>query len=257
MQEVKYESVSTGEQRVVGQMLNATVSGRPMFASVDVDLQGDQAVVARTGTLLTMDTTLQMSTWCHGGCWQGLQRHCAGESFCMNTYAGTGKVGFHFPVPGDVMCFGVTPGNGWILSKGAFLSGSHNLKVNARFAGFCACLFSGEGPFLTHVECGEGGAPGMFFAGGFGSIVRHDVAPGAVLLVEHGLFFAAHENTKLRVRTFGGLKTFCCSGEGFVMRFQGPCTVFTQSRDPSLLREPEDKQVDGDGGGSPIQPPGM
>jgi len=255
MQEVKYESVSTGEQRVVGQMLSATVSGRPMFASVDVDLQGDQAVVARTGSLLTMDTTLKMTTSIHNGCWQGLQRHCSGESCCMNTYTGTGKVGFHFALPGDLMCFGVAPGAGWILAKGSFIAGSHNLKVNARFAGFCACLFSGEGPLLTHVECGAQGSPGMFFAGGFGSIVRHDVAPGAILLVEHGLFFAAHESTKLRVRTFGGLKTFCCSGEGFIMRFQGPCTVFTQSRDPSLLRPPEDKQVDRDG--AAIQPQGV
>ena len=111
VQEVKYESVATGEQRVfellpvchsefgyrlqvVGQMLNATVSGRPLFASVDVDLQGDQAVVARTGSLLTMDSahaqlmmfadrvvraaTLKMVTGIHGGCWQGLQRHCSG-----------------------------------------------------------------------------------------------------------------------------------------------------------------------------------
>jgi len=58
-------------------------------------------------------------------------------------------------------------GNGWIVNKGV-IAGSHNLKVrllflflvsvflmfifqvNARFAGFCACLFSGEGPLLTH-----------------------------------------------------------------------------------------------------------
>jgi len=242
--EVKYDSTAMGEQRVVGQMLNAVVSGRPMFASVDVDLAGDKAVVSNGGSLLTMDTALTMETGCHGGCWQGIQRECAGESCCMNTYTGVGKVGFHYPLPGDLMSFGVTPGNGWILAKGAFISGSKELKVNARFAGLCACFFSGEGPFLTHVECDQGGAPGMFFAGGFGSIIRHDVQPGTILLVDHGLFFAAHESTRLRVRMFGGLKTCCCSGEGFVMRFQGPCTVFTQSRDPTMLRRAEERTVE-------------
>jgi len=220
------------------------------------------------------------------------------------------------------MCFGVDTRQRLDRQQGGFIAGSPQpqsallflflfcvsyvsySRSTRDFAGFCACLFSGEGPLLTHVECGTGGAPGMFFrwrirfyCGASDApscrvsaavpdyfVFSDTTLPRAPFCWWTRLFFAAHEaarlavlvrvhgphvcvcfqSTRLRVRTFGGLKTFCCSGEGFVMRFQGtpiacacaslplltlvsntssgPCTVFTQSRDPSILRPPEDKQ---------------
>jgi len=230
------------------EMLKGIVSGRPMFASVDIDLENGQGVVADAGSLLWMDGALQIETEIFGGCLQGCARECAGETCCMNIYRGQGKLGLGYHVPGDLMSFGVTPGGGWILSRKAFLCGTTNLHISARFIGLCACLFAGEGPFMTHVYAKEGN--GMFFGGGYGSIVRHDIPMGQTFFVDHGLFFAAHESTKIRVQIAGGLKTFCCTGEGFVMKFIGPCVIFTQSRDPSILRPPEDKNM-GDQPGVP------
>jgi len=222
--------------------LRGIVSGRPMFASVDVDLQEGQQVLADGGSLLWMDGGMPMETECVGGLLNSIGRCCAGESCCLNRYTGPGKISLGFSLPGDMMCFAVGPGAGWILSKGAFVAGSNNITITARFAGLCACIFSGEGPFLTHITCKDG--QGMFYAGGFGSIRRHDIAAGQVFIVDHGLFFAAHEATRLSVAPIGGLKTTCCSGEGIVMRFNGPCTIFTQSRDPSLFNPiPEAAQV--------------
>jgi len=222
------------------EVLKGIVSGRPMFASVDVELENNGKIVCDAGSLLWMDSTLQMETEMFNGCCQGLARECSAESCCMNIYTGNGKIGLGYHVPGDMMSFGVTPGGGWVLAKGSFLAGTVNLNISSRFIGLCACLFSGQGPFLTHVYSKQGN--GMFFAGGFGSIVRHDIPAGQTFFVDHGLFFAAHEKTKIRVQPLGGLKTFCCTGEGFVMKFIGPCVIFTQSRDPSILTPPEPKQ---------------
>ena len=137
------------------------------------------------------------------------------------------------------MCFGVTPGNGWILNKGAFIAGSHNLKVcplclrslvlfcvfivlrllfcrstrglrvsvracsaakvrcsrtwNAARAARLECFSLAVSVRLWSVPCH---LSFLLFAAGFPlscCVQRHDVAPGAILLVEHGLFFAAHE----------------------------------------------------------------
>jgi len=224
---------------------------------VDIDLQRDQKVVADGQTLLWMDGQLEMETSCHGGCCAATGRKCSGESCCMNTYwdggykesgyTGPGKVGFGFTLPGDMMSFGVTPGNGWILSQGAFVAGTHNLRVSGKFTGCCTCA-AGEGLFLTHVTCGEAKTNGMFFAGGYGSIVRHDVAKGQVLFVDNGLFFAAHELTRITIGLIGGCRASCCSGEGLVMKFYGPCCIFTQSRDPSIF-DPPPAQDQGAGAG--------
>jgi uncharacterized protein (AIM24 family) len=164
----------------------------------------------------------------------------------MNTYQGGSKIGFGFTLPGDMMSFGVTPGNGWILSQGAFVAGSKNLSVSGKFTGCCSAA-AGEGWFMTHVHCDDSKSNGMFFAGGYGSIVRHDVAKGQVLFVDNGLFFAAHELTRITVGLIGGCRASCCSGEGLVMKFYGPCCIFTQSRDPSIFNPPPPQDQSGGG----------
>jgi uncharacterized protein (AIM24 family) len=164
----------------------------------------------------------------------------------MNTYSKGSKIGFGFTLPGDMMSFGVTPGNGWILSQGAFIAGTSTLRVSGKFTGCCTCA-AGEGLFLTHVTSEDRKSNGMFFAGGYGSIVRHDVAKGQVLFVDNGLFFAAHELTRITVGLIGGCRASCCSGEGLVMKFYGPCCIFTQSRDPSIFNPPPPQDQSGGG----------
>jgi len=76
----------------------------------------------------------------------------------------------------------------------------------------------------------------LFFAAGFGAIVRNEVAAGQCLLISPGLFFAAHHATALEVSTPGGCISFCYGQQGFVMKFTGPGIVYTQSRDPLVMR---------------------
>jgi len=172
-----------------GQELRAMVTGRPMFASVEVALQNSE-VVADASTLLWMPGEgVEIETDCFGGACVGFMRSCAGEGCCQNKYKGSGIIGLSFKLPGDIMGFRVGPRDGYILSKGAFVCGTSNLQVSARFAGCPACLVSGEGPFMTKVTSADGQTSGMFFAGGFGSITRHDIPLGRTMLVDNGLFF--------------------------------------------------------------------
>lgn len=230
-------------------VLRGLITGRPMFAGVDVYLKPGQKVVGDAGSLLWMDEGVQMRTGMSGGCFDGCGRTCAGESCCLNTYTAPSKggmVGLGFPLPGDLVPFACAPGGaGWILSKGAFVAGTDNLKISARFAGCCAAAASGEGPFLTRVVCKpDATSPGMFYAGGFGAITRHDIPAERVFLVDNGLFFAAHDKQQISITLFGGLKQCCCGGgEGLVMRFTGPCTIFTQNRDPQIFKPAEEKPL--------------
>jgi len=56
-----------------------------------------------------------------------------------------------------------------------------------------------------------------------------------VFMVSHGHFFAAHESTKLNMGTIGNWMTCMCTENGIVMKFYGPCVVFTQNRDPTMF----------------------
>jgi len=68
-------------------------------------------------------------------------------------------------------------------------------------------------------------------------------------------FFAAHEETKFRLGLAGGCKNLCCTGAGIVLVFNGPCTVYTQSRDPekwnpykNLAKQQKKQKKHGHGG---------
>jgi len=217
--------------------LDYAVKGRPAFAFVDIMLRPNQKCFADTGTMIWMDGDIPMTTGClHGGCVNAWMRTCAGESCCQNEFKGPpngGKVSFGLDLPGDLLPFAVTPDHGWIISRKSFLCGSDNIKVSARFAGCLACCCSGEGTFLTRITVEKG--RGMFFAGNYGSLERHEIPAGKTFFVDTGLFFAAHEKTQIHIGKAGTVKAFCCGGEGLVMKFKGPCVLFTKSRDPNVF----------------------
>jgi len=235
------------------------IHGRPAFTYAEIGLNGGK-VLADGESMLWMDASLGIETECYGGCWASCIRECSGEACCMNNYVGTGKVTVGFELPGDMLSFGVTRGQGWLLTRAAFVAGSTNLKVSASFAGCATCCCTDEGAFLTSVTIDEEASEdnGMFLAGSYGMIERNDVPAGKKLYVSNGNFFAAHSDRELDVTMIGGLPNFCCGAgwKSIVFQFEGPCTVYTQSRNPMDLKrlqtagaKAQAKQQQDNGGG--------
>lgn len=221
--------------------IRGVVHDRPGFAAVEVDLQPMQKVLADGGAMIWMDGKVNMETNM-GNCQAACCRFLAGESCCQNVFTGPGKVTFAQQLPGDALPFAVTKDNGWILSSGAFLSGTHNLEVSARFAGCMACLCSGEGCLLTQVKLRKDEKfpdekQGMFFAGGYGALTRHEIPAGKTFYLDLGLFFAANEKTKIEIGYPGSLWNCFCGGEGLVMKFTGPTVIYSQNRPPGIWRK--------------------
>jgi uncharacterized protein (AIM24 family) len=152
----------------------------------------------------------------------------------MNDYQGPGKVTIGFMEPGDALPFAVTPDSSWIVTKGAFMCATPDIEVSARFAGCLTTLCTSEGPFFSKISTKA--ALGVFWAGGYGEIVKHEIPDGKSLIVDGGLFFAAAADTNCEVTILGDPCTACCSGEGIVMKFQGPAVIYCQSRDPAVFR---------------------
>jgi len=211
------------------------IKGRPVFSYVDVVLQPGQQVQADAGTMFWMDGAIQMNTWCIGSGCNPCLRTCSGETFCMNTFINPlptpATVTFGITRPGDILPFCVTPGNGWVLTKKSFIAGSENCEISCRWAGCGACTCVGEGPFISKVNCKENTTMAMFFAGNYGMLERVDVAANKTIVVGSGMFFAAHEAALLDIGIVGGCKGLCFSGEGVILRFRGPCVIYTKSRD--------------------------
>jgi len=219
--------------------LNAEIFHRPAFAHVEVVLQDRaQEMLAQAGSLKWMDSGMDLSTSCYGGCCPALCRSLAGNRCCINKYAGPGKVTVGFDLPGDILPFAAVRSRGWILTDDAFVCGTANTVVSGRFSGCTVCLCGGEGAFLTHIHTrAEDEKPALFYAGGYGQIQKQFVPEGKTLCVGKGLFFACTDDVKIEIGLPGGCTECLCSGEGFVMKFHGPCTVYTQNRDPHVIKK--------------------
>jgi len=213
---------------------NSMILHRPIFAHVQVNMN-NQKVVANAGNMLWMDGALNLTATCYGGCCASYWRTCAKESCCQNVYTGSGEVAFGFPLPGDALPFAATPNSGWFCTHGSFICGSENILVSGSFGGCAVCCCSGEGPFLVHITSSSGDA--VFFAGNYGALQRHEVPAGKTFCVSKGLFFACSDKTKIEIGLAGGCKTCCCGHEGFVMKFKGPCVVYTQNRNPRTMQK--------------------
>jgi len=112
-----------------------------------------------------------------------------------------------------------------------------NIIVSAKWAGCGNCCLTEQGPFFTHVRTEKNSGTGMFFAGSYGALERHEILSNKLFFVDAANFFAARDDIKFKIGLIGGLKQCCCSGELFVMKFRGPCVVFTRSRDPSVFNK--------------------
>lgn len=149
--------------------LDFKINGRPAFATVSMELKPEQNVISDGGAMMWMDGDVDVSLTCPGGPFAACGRSCAGESCYFEKYKGPGHVTFGFDTPGDILPFAVTPGNGWLFTKGAFVAGTPDLKVSSKFTGCCTGAAAGESAFLTKVTTTENF--GICFAGNYGEII--------------------------------------------------------------------------------------
>lgn len=245
--------VLIGQSMDARPMFTGQVANRPAFAHIEVALQPGQKILAAARTMNWMDARIPVETGMNGcgtACW----RQCSRESCCQNTFTGPGNISFAMDLPGDILPFGITPGAGWILSPGAWICGTDNLKVSSKFSGCAACCCGDEGPFFTHITIQEEkGGNGMFYAGGYGVITRHEVPEGKVLFLDNGLFFAANEAMNISLGMPGGCQSCLFGGEGLVMKITGPCVVYSQNRSPSvwskIINQPQKPKKGNQGAG--------
>jgi len=230
------------------EILTGTVYHAPAFAHVEFRLTNGQEVLADGGAMIWKDAGLEISTKvgdCMPACW----RKCAGESCCQNKFTGPGRVAFSFKLPGDMKPFSLTQDDdGWKLQAGAFVCGTVNCVVSTTFAGCYACICGAEEVWLSKVELDDdSNDTGVFYAGGYGAITRHDISENDTICMSSGLFFATEMGIPFTLRMPGGCFSCLFGGEGLVCAIEGPAIVYTQNRNPAiwkhiLRRETQKKQ---------------
>jgi uncharacterized protein (TIGR00266 family) len=217
--------------------LKYEIVGSPAFSLVKIHLdQPGQQVRAEGGAMVYMDGHIQMETKSAGGVMKGLKRKFSGESMFQNFFslpdgAPPGTVAFAHGAPGDIIHLHLTQGEEWTLSQDAYICGTPSIDVSSKMGGFKSVL-GGEGLILTKITAE---ADGDVWIGGYGLVERHDLAPGQEFVVDNGVMMAFQSHMEYSVSKVGGKKSFILGGEGIVIRYRGPGTVYTQNRELGLL----------------------
>jgi uncharacterized protein (TIGR00266 family) len=210
--------------------LQFSITHRPDFAWLTIELGQGQQVFGEPSAMATMDPTIELKAGLLGGFGRSLGRAFGGESLIINTFTavrGPGAINFAPGPAGDMAHYRLSGGR-LFLQRGAFVAHGAGVSVSASWQG-AKGFFSGEGLVLLQAH-GEGD---LFF-NSYGAIVEIDVSDE--LIVDTGYVVAFEETLQYRVGVLPGLragsqlKSFLFGGEGLVCRFTGRGKVWIQTR---------------------------
>ena len=208
---------------------------------VEVELDPQESAIGEAGSMMYMEANIAMDTIFGDGSAQqgGLfgkllgagKRLVTGESLFTTVYTNNGsqkrKVAFAAPYAGKIMALDLKALGGTVIcQKDAFLCAAKGVAVGIHFqrklgVGF----FGGEGFIMQKLE-----GDGMAFAHAGGTILRRELQPGEVLMVDTGCLVAHTPNVGFDIEYVGKIKTALFGGEGlFFAKLQGPGTVWIQS----------------------------
>ncbi len=217
--------------------------------AVEIELDPTETVVAEAGSLMMMDTGIEMNTIFGDGSNQnkGLfdkflsagKRMLTGESLFMTTYTNVGqgkkRAWFASPYPGKIIPMDLSEiGGKLVCQKDSFLCAAKGVSVGIEFQKRIGTgLFGGEGFIMQKLE-----GDGMAFVHSGGMIIEKQLQPGETLKVDTGCLVAFTNTVDYDIEYIGGLRNAVFGGEGiFLAKLTGPGKVFIQSLPFSRLAD--------------------
>ncbi len=206
---------------------------KPSYAMLVITLEPSETITAEAGAMTYMSPTIEVHTRKREKSLLGTLglSIIGGQSFWVNDYTainGTGEAGFTAAPVGDIETMEITPNQGFIVQKSAYIASTMNVDLDVKWEGFTRGLF-GQGLFMLRAT-----GNGTLFINTFGAIDKHTLSAGQTLTVDNFHLVAFSDSCTYKVTKFGGLKETLLSGEGLVTQITGPGDVFIQTKN---LRE--------------------
>ena len=209
------------------------------FGHVKFDLKKGDSIVTNRGVMSYVDSDVHVKTSSRGGIMKGMFRKMlTSEGMFLTTYTGTGYSGQVLKcsaiLPGHILDMDVNPGVRLMISPKCLLCFSDNLMTNSkrRLRG----IFMSEGIYQTEI-INNSNKKGMVWLSSYGGVEKLTLKSGEKLKVDNGLFLCASTDVKYDITKLGGIKSTVLSGEGIVMEFTGPCTLYVQGNSVDNLLE--------------------
>lgn len=207
--------------------MKTSIDNRPVFTTLTVTLESGESFRAEGGAMVSMSTTVELqSKQTSKGLGGLLKSAVGGEGLFATEFSATGGAGevvLAPPTPGDIIEFNLT-GQTVFAQNGAYLAGTNGLELGTK--GSLKAMISGEGLFLQTIS-----GTGTVWLSCYGSVYERKLAAGETYTVDTGHMLAFEDTMSYTIKKAAkGLFSTFASGEGLVARFEGPGTLYIQSR---------------------------
>ena len=208
--------------------------------------------MAEPGAMVTHSPSVSIATESsRDGLVSSAKSMLGGESAFANQFTAEGEPGtvtLSPSTPGDIHHHDLA-GETLYAVDGAYLASAPDIDIDSGFGGLESML-SGAG--LTPLALK---GTGNVFIEAFGGLETIEVDHGESHVVDNDHIVAWEGNVEFDARRVGGLKSTLLSGEGIVMDFTGPGTIWYQTRGLDTFAEAimEAMPGSGDDGGFEFQ----
>lgn len=208
---------------------------RPSYSALKFLLQRGEEIHAESGAMLAMDATAEIEGAMKGGALKALSRaFLTSESFFVTTIRAAGDDTEVYLAPratGDVQAI-TLKNDAYIVQGGSFLASTPDIVADAKFTGWKGFL-SGEGIFMIKAS-----GTGTLFVSSFGGIVEKTIKQGEKFVVDNGHIVAFPASMHYEIQRAGkGLFSMVTTGEGLIAVFDGPGTIYMQTRNLRTFAE--------------------
>ena len=233
---------------------SVTVAGGSGDRHLVVRLKDGQAILAEAGAMVHMTADLKVAAKL-GGVLNALKRSAAGDSAVLSQFSGVGQVAFAPDFPCDILEVTLAPGESLDVAGGAFLAADPGVVVNGKLSLFAGLV--GTGDLVTGQVANPEGNPSKLrvWLASNGAAEAHELkgSEDRLKVDNHRvLAFTPGAKTSDASLAVSGSIVGSLLGDGLVQVFEGPGTVWTQTRRslPHLIREIAEKTKEGGGGGN-------
>lgn len=216
---------------------------------VEIEMDPQESLIAEAGSLMMMESGIQMSTIFGDGSgkdnsilgklFSAGKRVLTGESLFLTAYSNTSdqkrKATFASPYPGKIIPIDLRDMQGsMICQKDAFLCAAKGVSIEIEFQKRLGTgLFGGEGFIMERLE-----GDGMAFLHVGGTVIEKVLLPGEKIKVDTGCIVGFTRSVNYDVEFVGGIRNTLFGGEGvFFASLSGPGKVWIQSLPFSRLAD--------------------
>lgn len=207
--------------------MQVELTHRPSYTHLIVELTAGETIMAEPGAMVSHSPSVSIETGSsRDGLLSSAKSMLGGESAFANEFTAEGEPGtvtLSPPTPGDIYHHELT-GNTLYAVDGAYLASDPDLDIDSDFGGLKSML---AGASITPLALK---GTGDVFIEAFGGIETTTLDHGESYVVDNDHVIAWEGSVEFDARRVGGLKSTLLSGEGLVMDFTGPGTVWYQTR---------------------------